>query len=209
MRNQMTALRQPPAVEPVFRPSEEQNAQSLAVEFPSQELSAYAGDRTAAQLGRPARRILVPTDFSTISDSAIERSVALAWQCDAILTILHVIDITPPAISSHYGSADELMRRLWLTGTAELARLNSSLQEKHVRIRTMLAEGLPSEEIIENSPNFDLLVICEPPSGPGWKLFAKHTARRVIAHAKCPVHVVRGERSLARRRAQSSAEVAA
>ena len=71
---------------------------------------------THEEPGRPIRRILVPTDFSPCSLRAVERAIAMARQSNAALTILHVIEIDPPAASSHYGTADDLMRPLWVRG---------------------------------------------------------------------------------------------
>ena len=158
---------------------------------------------------RHIHRILVPTDFSPHSTIAVERAVALARQSDATLTILHVVDINPPAASTHYGTADDLMRQLWVTGTSELVRLKKSLEQTQVRIQTLLVEGLPYEAIIENSSGFDLLVISEPRPKSGWNFFSMHTARRVIEQPKCPVHVVRQETGLPDRNPRSKAKVAA
>jgi len=151
----------------------------------------------------------VPTDFSASSVCAIKRAVVLARQSNATLTILHVIDINPPAASTHYGSANELMRQLWGTGTAELARLKKSLEQTQVQIQTLLVEGLPHEAIVENSSDFDLLVISEPHAKSGWNFFSKHTAQRVIEQAKCRVHVVRQDTGLIGRNLRSTAKVAA
>jgi nucleotide-binding universal stress UspA family protein len=121
----------------------------------------------------------------------------MARQCDASLTLLHVIDITPAEASRHQGTADELMQQLRVRGTSELARLKSSLEQTQVRIQTGLIEGLPHEVIVENSSAFDLLLISEPRAKSAWNFFSKHTARRVLEQAKCPVRVVRQEMGLA------------
>jgi nucleotide-binding universal stress UspA family protein len=101
------------------------------------------------------------------------------------------------------------MRQLWVTGTAELARLKKSLEQTQLQIRTLLVEGLPHEAIVENSSGFDLLVISEPYPKSGWNFFSKHTARRVIEQAKCRVHVVRQDAGLTGRNLRSKAKVAA
>jgi nucleotide-binding universal stress UspA family protein len=135
------------------------------------------------------RRILVPTNFSNASAKAIQRAVAMANQCDAALTILHVIDINPP---DGPGSAEDLMKRLWTEGSTQMAQLACTLVGQ-VEAQTMLAEGLPSEVIIEQSSGFDLLVIAKNQDQKGWRPFSKHTARRVVENAACPVMVVHGK----------------
>jgi hypothetical protein len=102
---------------------------------------------------------------------------------------------------------DDLMRPQWIRGTSELARLKQLAQESRVRTTTLLVEGLPYEAIVENSCGFDLLVIEEPQAK--WNFFSRHTARRVIEQAKCPVHVVRQETGLGDYIHRSEANVAA
>jgi nucleotide-binding universal stress UspA family protein len=132
------------------------------------------------------RRILVPTNFSNASNSAIQRAVELANQCDAVLTILHVIDINAP---DQPGGAEALMRRLWNEGSSRMAQLACSLVGR-VEAQTMLTEGLPAEVIIEKSSEFDVVVIAKSSGKRAWRLFSKHTARRVMEHAACPVMVL-------------------
>jgi nucleotide-binding universal stress UspA family protein len=132
------------------------------------------------------KKILVPTDFSPYSAGAVDRGVALANQCNAALTILHVIDINSRADS---GTAEELMRNLWGEGRRQIGQLIRSLPSQ-IEAQPMLAEGLPWEVIVEKSQDFDLLVLSQDRSQKGWNLFSQHTARRVIEHSACPVIVV-------------------
>lgn len=210
MRNKVTTLHKHPPAELAVHPFEgDHNAHLLADEDASSNFSAHARGSAGAEPGRPIHRILVPTDFSECSARAIKRGVALARQSNATLTILHVIDINPPAASTHCGSADDLMRQLWVIGTAELARLKKSLEQTQLQIRMLLVEGLPHEAIVENSSGFDLLIISEPHPKSGWSFFSKHTARRVIEQAKCRVHVVSQDAGLTGRNLPSKAQVAA
>jgi len=136
------------------------------------------------------RTILVPTDFSACSVEAVAQAAVLARHYDATMTILHVIDGNPPSARTHLGTAEDLMRQLWATGIAELRRLTEALAPQRSKTETRIIDGLPAEVIIENSASFDLLVISEPISKSAWHLFSRHTARRVIEGAVCPVLVV-------------------
>src|SRR5260221_6234557 len=146
--------------------------------------------RGNVETSQPIRRILVPTNFSPCSAEALDRAILMARQWNAAITLLHVIDINPPTGSSHCGTADELMRQLCINGISELARLKESLVPSEVPIQTLLVEGLPCEEIVENSSGFDLLVINESQPKSAWNLFSRHSAQRVIELPKCPVQVV-------------------
>jgi nucleotide-binding universal stress UspA family protein len=135
------------------------------------------------------RKILVPTDFSACSSRALEFAVSLAREFQAKLTILHVIDINTQSAHGDRWPAADLMKRLWETGFQEMGKLAFSVNG-NVDAQTAVEEGVPCEQIVEKSREVDLLVLGKSAPKPGWRLFAKHTAQRVIEHAACPVIVV-------------------
>jgi nucleotide-binding universal stress UspA family protein len=141
---------------------------------------------------RAIRRILVPTDFSAASRKVVEHAVAIANQCNAALTILHVIDINAQAAPQRFGSAQDLMNHLWTEGSARMGQLAWSLCGQ-VEAQTSVQEGLPWEEIVERSRDFDLILLSGSRGRKRWNLFSKQTARRVIENAACPVMVVGDE----------------
>src|ERR1017187_4073178 len=153
-------------------------------------MSAAEPASTGMKPGWRIRTILVPTEFSARSLEAVGRAAVLARHHDATVTILHVIDINPPSAPTHVGAAGDLMRQLWATGIAGLRRLTESLAQEQTKVRARILEGLPAEVIIENSSGFDLLVIGEQCPKSAWHLFSRHTARRVIEGAVCPVMMV-------------------
>jgi len=191
MGNQMRTLPTHPPATWVFGRSEQDRKPPLfAVKDRSLNFLEPACRNIDRELGRPIRKILVPTDFSSSSTRVVECAAALARQSDAALTILHVIDINPPSAPRHCGTADDLMRQLSITGASELAQLKKTYEQTQVRIQTLLVEGLPYEAIVENSSGFDLLVMSEPGRNSSWNVFSRHTARRVIEQARCPVRVL-------------------
>jgi len=154
-------------------------------------------------------KILVATDFSACAAVAVARAAALARRHDGTLTILHVVDVNPPAAVTHCGNAEDLMRQLWATGVSELAQSKKTLEENHTRARTLIVEGFPVEAIVEASSGFDLLVIGEPASKPAWNFFSTRTARRIIERALCPVWVVCQESSTPNNELERKAKAAA
>jgi len=140
------------------------------------------------------KNILVATDFSACSTEAVARAAALARHHDATLTILHVIDVNPPEARMHCGSAESLMKQLWVRGNSELCRLTESLAKSQTKTQTLIVEGLPAEAVVENSSSFDLLVMGEERTKSAWNFFSRHTARRVVQSARCPVLVVHQKR---------------
>jgi nucleotide-binding universal stress UspA family protein len=154
--------------------------------------SACAHQRAAnhAPGEKGIRRILVPTDFSTGSARAIERAVAIANQCSADVTILHVVDINTQVEA---GECDAFMRRIWDEGSSQMGQLALSLSGR-VEARTMVEQGLAWETIIEKSRDFDLVVLGQSERRSSLRLFSQHTAQRVMENAACPVMVVPPER---------------
>ena len=136
-----------------------------------------------------AQRILVPTDFSPASALAVDRALKLAALSEASITLLHIVDLNAQHADGGCGPANELMTHLRSEGTARLSELARSLPAD-VRPQTVMAEGLPWEEIAEHSAGFDLLVVGRRRARLGWRPFARHTVRRTVENARCPVLVV-------------------
>jgi nucleotide-binding universal stress UspA family protein len=104
--------------------------------------------------------------------------------------LLHVIDINPPEAFTYAGGAEALMRGLRVEAITQMARLAGSLTPSQVETRPMLVEGLPAEEIVEQSNRCDLVVLGKASVKRFRRLFAKHTTQGVIGAAACPVLVV-------------------
>ena len=138
---------------------------------------------------RPVPKILAATDFSPASARAVCEAVAIATEYDAELTILHVIDINAQPGRGELGSAEALMDRRWTQGSAQMGQLACSLRGA-AAAETLIKEGLPWEEIVEKSRNFDLLFVGEAASRRRWGIFSAHTGKRVFEKAACPVIVV-------------------
>src|SRR5262249_44689669 len=133
------------------------------------------------------KHILVATNFSTASSWAIDRAVALANQCDAVLTILHVIDINTQSQSE---TAEQMATRLRADAFARMGELAGSLCGQ-VNAQTIIEDGLPADTIIEKSLDFDLLILGLGGPKSGWQVFSKHTVEHVLKESACPVMIVR------------------
>jgi nucleotide-binding universal stress UspA family protein len=151
-----------------------------------------SGEQDLTSSRKRIRRILVPTDFSPASLAAVEQGVQMANQCNAELTILHVIDVNVQVATAEAGGAHGAVKRLWDDGWAQLSRLASTLCGQ-VQAQATIEEGLPWEEILGRSGEFDLLILGESRVKNGWKLFSRRTVQRVIEGAACPVMLVRSE----------------
>lgn len=172
------------------------NEDQTALSFVGQERlgkQPEIGDEIIHPNDRPRdllfRRILIPTDFSLASARAVESAVAIASQCDAELTILHVIDVNAQPARGESGIAGDLMQRRWDRGSEQMGELALSLRGQ-VHSQTVLEEGLPWETIAERSRDFDLVILGKAADRSRRRLFSQHTAQRVVENAACPVMVV-------------------
>src|SRR5690242_21932696 len=95
------------------------------------------------------KRILVPTDFSPASAKALTQAVILAGQCEAAVTILHVIDVNAQVDAE---SANQLMQRLWEQGSEAIGRLAWSVSGQ-LEVQTVIEEGLAWDAIVQKSRN--------------------------------------------------------
>jgi len=150
------------------------------------------GPNTAATEKKPGEitRILFATDFSPASNAAAPYALSLAQECQAHLTLLHVIAKPKPG---------ELVQ------PRDLAQSWSHLLHKLVPDEAdlwcvpeyVVEEGDPAEQIQEvatrTGAELIVLGVHQPTGFPG---AATHlpiaTAHKVVSHATCPVLTIRG-----------------
>jgi len=150
------------------------------------------GPNTAATEKKPGEitRILFATDFSPASNAAAPYALSLAQECQAHLTLLHVIAKPKPG---------ELVQ------PSDLAQSWSQLLHKLVPDEAdlwcvpeyVVEEGDPAEQIQEvatrTGAELIVLGVHQPTGFPG---AATHlpiaTAHKVVSHATCPVLTIRG-----------------
>jgi nucleotide-binding universal stress UspA family protein len=150
------------------------------------------GPNASASAKRPGElsRILFATDFSPGSNAAAPYAVSLAQECQAYLTLLHVIE-EPKAgelvrAEELVSSSTRLMRNL-VPAEAELSCVPEYVVEQGVAADKILEVALRCRaELI-------VLGIRRPSGVPG---AATHLpiaiAHKVVSHAECPVLTVRG-----------------
>ena len=135
-------------------------------------------------------KILFATDFSPESSAAAPYAVSLAQECQAYLTLLHVIKAAKAGDLVQAGdlvkSSTQLLHNL-LPAEAELWCVPEYLVE----------QGDPAEKILEvaarTGAELIVLGVRQPSGFPG---AATHlpiaTAHKVVSHAACPVLTIRG-----------------
>lgn len=131
------------------------------------------------------RKILVPTDFSSRSDSALEYAAALARSGQADLLIVHVKE--RPEIVAETGMAGYPVD----VDDAEARRLLADVKPPGgpVGYSQHLLHGYPADEILKlaESEGVDLIVLGTHGRKGLSRLLLGSVAEAVVRRANCPV----------------------
>lgn len=138
--------------------------------------------------------LLVPIDFSPISQYVFEQALGLLSDDSPMLILLHVLDASAAAFAESHGlgSQEEVLKKM-------RAQAESAFQEyaekhpEHVQVETIISEGLPFLEILRKSEDFEVDAIVMGKFGSGakfQKLFFGTTAERVLRGSAFPVIVL-------------------
>jgi nucleotide-binding universal stress UspA family protein len=138
--------------------------------------------------------ILIPTDFSELSESAIKVGIAIAKRQNAKVTLLHIVDVLPVLLPTQVLLSDP---------QEVLSRMEEKLEEISERIRkesgvkavVKALEGTPADRICKFAleENISLIVMGTHGVSGLREFFIGSEAYRVIKNATCPVLTIPGE----------------
>lgn len=146
------------------------------------------------------RRILCPTDFSSVADVGLERGAHLAVRDRATLVLLHVYlpaaYYTPPeAAGVGLIRSDEVWRA---EAEQELRRTRDRLRVQGVTTHALMVNGYADDQIVRIARRLrcDLIVLAtRGRTGVLRWLLGSSVAERVIRRAPCPVLSYRAPKS--------------
>jgi len=142
------------------------------------------------------RRVLHPTDFSSLSEHAFVEALRWARADRAELLLLHVITPAGPIIGDDYAVSPwlypEINRALHEGATETLHRLVARAREQGVRGEALVLQGLPASQIVRiaESRGVDLIVMGNHRRTGLMRLLLGSLAEEVTARAPCPVLLV-------------------
>jgi nucleotide-binding universal stress UspA family protein len=144
------------------------------------------------------RLILHPSDFSRASSAAFAKAVEMAKTNRAELLVVHVLTPVIPMVGDGYVSPkvyEEIEATARLQAQTQLDRLLAQARKAGVRVKGLLMEGVPHEQITRaaRSRRADLVVIGTHGRTGLAKFFLGSVAGRVVSTASCPVLTVRGK----------------
>ena len=144
------------------------------------------------------KNIIVPTDFSKLSITALEYAKEMAEKMDAKIHLVYVLEKTPPflAMSSFNVSEEEVMKSMEEQAQKQLKEIVCDVvEDSSIIITEILRKGVDYEEIIKYSKeiNSDMIVIATHGRTGILHNLLGSVAEKVIRYAQCPVLVISPE----------------
>jgi nucleotide-binding universal stress UspA family protein len=139
------------------------------------------------------KRILVPTDFSTCANNAVDFAVQSAKLLPAEIILLHAFEVKGNIYTDYMGVNKEFNQSLLDEVYSKLAQLKKSIEETEaVTVTTEVLRGTVKDAVLETAAanNADLIVMGTlGASGLKEKLWGSKTAA-IIGTSKVPVMVI-------------------
>jgi nucleotide-binding universal stress UspA family protein len=135
------------------------------------------------------QHILVPMDFSSDAEQALDWAVGLAQQLQARLTLLHIIYIpvtTEVNLSAYYAELESDAQQ-------RMETYQKRVEGEGLTVDTVLVRGTPFREIVEiaQTKQVDLIIMGTHGRTGMAHLLMGSVAERVVRLAPCPVMVTR------------------
>ena len=142
------------------------------------------------------KRILIATDGSEYTKSAVKKGLSLAKMLNAKVIGLYVVDIRDFSTVELEDMSYAYVNLIHEHGDETLKELKETAEELGVEIETIKKEGIPADEIVSTAEDMDVDLIVVGSFGRSAleKLLLGSVAEKVIRHAPCPVLVVRQKR---------------
>lgn len=139
------------------------------------------------------KNIIVPTDFSQLSEHAFEYAKDIAERRGATIHLVYVLEKQPPflAMRSLDMDEDEVIANMLEQAQTQLNEAIKHFGEIKCEVKPVLRKGVDYEEIVQYSKEIsaDLIVIATHGRTGFIHTLIGSVAEKVIRHAKCPVLV--------------------
>ena len=139
------------------------------------------------------KTILVPVDFSKITEAVVEEAASLARSLDGRIVLLTVVQ--PPVITTEYAGMIDIAE---LTAAGEknaqrqLDELEEKLKNDFLKVTGVQVTGSPVAHIIEQADacDADYVVMGSHGHTAFYDLLVGSTTHGVLKRAQCPVVIV-------------------
>lgn len=137
------------------------------------------------------KNILVPTDGSEYTKAAVKKAMELAKLSGGKITALYVLDQTILTNMPMDTAVMNVYNTLEKEGKQAVDYVRDLGAEEGVPVDLSVKEGTPVKVILDESPNYDIIVMGTLGRTGMSKLLMGSVAERVVRAAQCPVMVVR------------------
>ena len=167
-------------------------------------LVVHSGDNIKAEELTIKKKILIPTDGSDNTTTAIAQGLALAKLFGAEVTALSVAD--KPA-APHSQASVGVGGNSFEAGRAATEHVASEGRMIGIKVYPLILTGTPSDQIVKASVNYDLIVMGTVGRTGLAHIRLGSVTEITVRQAKCPVLVVRANQ--AKRSYENNAEYCA
>ena len=136
-------------------------------------------------------KILVPTDGSEYTKSAILKAVELAKITRSTITAVFVLDQTIFVNMPLDSAVTNTYTLLKKEGESAVSFVKEACEKEGIPCEVLIGEGSPVKFIVESSKDFDLIVMGTLGRTGFSKLMMGSVAERVVRYSNCPVMVIR------------------
>lgn len=144
-------------------------------------------------------RILVPTDFSTEADYALDAAMNLAAKTGAQILLMHVVEgFVPGSFATQGGVPDTLTEEAFMVklidkGKQDLANLVAKKNLDAYNVVTNIKVGNPyhhiAKDILESEA--DMVILGSQGTSGYEEVLVGSNTERVVRHSKCPVITIK------------------
>ncbi len=136
-------------------------------------------------------KILVPTDGSEYTKAAVRKAMELAKLSGGKITALYVLDQTILTNMPMDTAVMNVYNTLEKEGKEAVDFVRDLGAQESVEVEVIIKEGTPVKVILDESANYDIIVMGTLGRTGMSKLLMGSVAERVVRASQCPVLVVR------------------
>ena len=136
-------------------------------------------------------KILVPTDGSEYTKAAVRKAMELAKLSGGKITALYVLDQTILTNMPMDTAVMNVYNTLEKEGKEAVDFVRDLGAQESVEVEVVIKEGTPVKVILDESANYDIIVMGTLGRTGMSKLLMGSVAERVVRASQCPVLVVR------------------
>ena len=136
-------------------------------------------------------KILVPTDGSEYTKAAVRKAMELAKLSGGKITALYVLDQTILTNMPMDTAVMNVYNTLEKEGKEAVDFVRDLGAQESVEVEVVIKEGTPVKVILDESANYDIIVMGTLGRTGMSKLLMGSVAERVVRASQCPFLVVR------------------